>query len=138
MDEKERGREALSPPAQRERVGRKALGSSLRLPNFFPSPRPGPYLTPAPGVFPQPPPPTPTPAAGQGSGGLSRVPQNAGLAGSDPAALSGGSGSQTRPREGGRGVRGVAGKGPISARGCGRAAIGRPRGLQPPRPLSVL
>lgn len=42
MDEKERGREALSPPAQRERVGRKRSGLHSGYPTFSLLPAQGP------------------------------------------------------------------------------------------------
>lgn len=144
---KRRGGERLCLPQHRE----SGWGESARV--FTPVTQLSPFsppralLTPAPGVFPQPPPPTPTPAAGQDSGGLPRAPRNAGLAGSDPAARSRGSGSQRRPREGG-GAHGAwpgrgqsareAAAGPRLVGPAGSNLPGLSRCFEPLHPLAAL
>lgn len=137
MEGNEGGRETLtSPRAGRERLQRTHSGLLSSYPTF-PSTPPRTLLALAPGVFPRPgnqrPPPTPIPAGGQDGGDLPGT-RSARLG---PAAPGGGGAAPEAPARG-RGPRGGDGKGPISGRGCGRAAIGRPRGLQPPRPRLVL
>ena len=124
MDKKERGRKTRTS-SNCSAVSWMELGSSCQLPNFS-------LLTPAPGVYPQSHTLNPSPIAGQDA---ATFPGPGPLA-AEPEAPGGGSPAQSRLANGGAGAGQQ--KEPISGRGCGRAGIGGPWGLQPQRPVPVL
>ncbi|XP_017374700.1 uncharacterized protein LOC108296672 [Cebus imitator] len=142
-DEKGEGRKrlALTRPSTSECARCRQRKNSVFTPGtqLFLSPSPEPYLLRLPKFLPQ----SRKPALGlhrpqpRPPGGTPRRPSPA--RGSPGQALRyGHSGRRAcgsaAPRRAGRGERGRGPEGPISGRGCGRAAIGPPRGLQPALP----